>query len=53
VKYETALKTDKFLVVAHGSADEVSRAKDIIGDTDVETMEHHEGSRQELAMQTS
>ena len=30
LKYETALKTDKFLVIAHGSAEEVTRAKDIL-----------------------
>jgi hypothetical protein len=53
LKYETALKTDKFVVVAHGSADEISRAKDILSDTDAETLEHHQGAQQELAMQTS
>jgi len=51
LKYETALKTDKFVVVAHGSADEVSRAKAILEDTSPETLEHHEGALQELAMQ--
>ena len=30
VKYETALRTDQFLVIAHGTAAEVARAKDII-----------------------
>jgi hypothetical protein len=53
LKYETALKTDKFVVVAHGSADEISRAKDILSDTDADSLEHHEGARQELAMHTS
>jgi hypothetical protein len=53
LKYETALKTDKFVVVAHGTADEISRAKDILSDTDAESLEHHEGAHQELAMQTS
>ena len=48
-----ALKTDKFVVVAHGSADEISRAKDILSDTDADSLEHHEGARQELAMHTS
>jgi hypothetical protein len=33
IKYETALKSDKFLVVAHGAAEEVARAKDIIATT--------------------
>jgi hypothetical protein len=30
VKYETAIKSDKFIVLAHGTADEVARAKDIM-----------------------
>jgi len=37
LKYETALKTDKFLVIAHGSADEVARAKDILSREAFET----------------
>ena len=30
VKYETALKADKFIVVAHGTAAEVAKARDIM-----------------------
>jgi hypothetical protein len=30
VKYELSLKSDKFLVLAHGTADEVAKAKDIM-----------------------
>ena len=30
LKYETALKADNFLLVAHGTAEEVARAKDIL-----------------------
>lgn len=30
VKYEAALKTDQFLLIAHGTAAEVAKAKDII-----------------------
>lgn len=30
LKYEVALKADKFLLVAHGGADEVAKARDII-----------------------
>jgi len=33
VKYELALKSDKFLVLAHGTADEVAKAKDIMQST--------------------
>ncbi|MEP6936253.1 MAG: general stress protein [Nitrospirota bacterium] len=30
VKYETALRTDQFVLIAHGTSEEVVRAKDII-----------------------
>ena len=33
VKYETALKSDKLLLLAHGSADEVAKAKNILQTT--------------------
>ncbi|MGD1092034.1 MAG: general stress protein [Bryobacteraceae bacterium] len=33
VEYETALKTDKFLLMVHGTAAEVKRAKDVIDST--------------------
>lgn len=33
IEYETALKTDKFLLIVHGTADMVIKAKDIIAGT--------------------
>src|ERR1700678_1452417 len=33
VKYETALTTDKFLLIVHGTPNEVEKAKNIIADT--------------------
>src|SRR5277367_3013385 len=33
VKYETALKTDQFLLIANGTAEEVAKAKDILATT--------------------
>ena len=33
VRYETALKADKFLLVAHGTTDDVAKATDIIKTT--------------------
>jgi uncharacterized membrane protein len=33
VKYETAIGSDKFIVLAHGTADEVAKAKDIMHTT--------------------
>ncbi len=37
VQYETALKTDKFLLIVHGTAAEVAKAKDIIERTGPES----------------
>lgn len=34
IKYETALKADKFLLVAHGTGEEVAKAADILNATD-------------------
>src|SRR6202142_1812611 len=39
LQYETALKTDKFLVIAHGSVDEITRAKEVLNRTNPETMQ--------------
>jgi uncharacterized membrane protein len=41
LKYETALKTDKFLLFAHGSAEEVAGAKEILARTKPEALDHH------------
>jgi hypothetical protein len=45
LRYETALKADKFLVIVHGSGDDILRAKDMLtaaGSTDVQS---HAGTR--------
>jgi uncharacterized membrane protein len=41
LRYETALKTDKFVLVAHGSAAEVAGAKEVLARTKPETLDHH------------
>jgi uncharacterized membrane protein len=41
LKYEIALKTDKFLLVVHGTPDEVEKAKNIIGGTEHITFTVH------------
>ena len=42
LKYETAIKGGKYLVIAHGTADEVAKAKEIIEGTEaVESTIHH------------
>jgi uncharacterized membrane protein len=43
LQYETALKADKFVLIAHGSEDEVAHAKEILTrSTKPETLEHHQ-----------
>jgi len=41
LKYETALKTDKFVVIAHGTAEEASRAREIVAGTNPEGLDEH------------
>jgi len=41
IKYETALKSDKFLVIAHGSADDAAKAKSILESTSKEELVVH------------
>jgi len=41
IKYETALKADSFLVMAHGTAEEMARAKDVLGTANPSSLDHH------------
>jgi uncharacterized membrane protein len=41
LKYETAIKSDKFLVVAHGTPDDVTRARQILSNTSSSEMQLH------------
>ena len=43
MKYETALKSDKFLVIAHGTADEVAKAKSILETAGAAQIDVHSG----------
>jgi Heat induced stress protein YflT domain len=47
--YETALKTDKFLLVAHGTADDVTKARDILQTTHPAELGVHVGEAAEAA----
>jgi hypothetical protein len=44
LQYETAIKADGFLVMVHGTSDEVVRAKAILGTSDPSSLEVHSGS---------
>ena len=45
LRYETALKTGKFVVIAHGTAEEAIRAREIISRTHPEALEEHQLTR--------
>ncbi|MGB6088546.1 MAG: hypothetical protein WBG26_03545 [Candidatus Binataceae bacterium] len=42
VKYESALKADKFIVVAHGTAAEVAKARDVMQTTQPTSLALHQ-----------
>jgi hypothetical protein len=45
VQYETAVKSGKYVLIAHGSLAEIDQAKQIISGTKPETLEEHEPAR--------
>src|SRR5208283_1323067 len=49
VKYEAALKTDQFLLIVHGTAAEVTKAKDIIETTHPAQFSVHSGEAAKTA----
>jgi hypothetical protein len=44
IQYETAVKADSFLVMAHGSAEEMTRAKAILGTAKPSRLDMHTGT---------
>jgi hypothetical protein len=42
LRYETAIKTGKFVLIVHGTQDETTRARDIIDRTNPEAADHHQ-----------
>ncbi|MBW4054323.1 MAG: DUF1269 domain-containing protein [Proteobacteria bacterium] len=47
IKYEEHLKSGKYLLIAHGSADEVARARNILGSSGSEELNIHSDSAEE------
>ena len=41
IRYETALKADALFVTAHGTADELARARTILADANPSSLELH------------
>jgi uncharacterized membrane protein len=48
VKYETAIKSAKFLVIAHGTADEADKARSILETAGAAQIDVHSGVRGEI-----
>jgi len=48
LRYETALKADKFMLVVHGGAQEIRRAHDLLEHSGLSSFDHHR-SRQDAA----
>jgi hypothetical protein len=44
LRYDTALKTDKFVLIANGSEDDAARAKEILDRTKPETLDFHQST---------
>ena len=42
LQYETALKTDKFVLIIHGTAAETTHAKQVLTSTNPENLQHHQ-----------
>ena len=42
INYETAVKTGKFVLIAHGTSEEAAHARDIIIRSNPESLEHHQ-----------
>jgi uncharacterized membrane protein len=40
LRYETAIKANKFLLIVHGTEEELKRAREILPNTDVASIEH-------------
>lgn len=41
LRYETALKADKFMLIVHGDAQEIVRARDILKSSGLSSFDHH------------
>ena len=52
IQYEQAVKTDGYLVVAHGSADEMARSKTILESSNPTRIDLHENVQVQAPAQT-
>ena len=45
IQYEMAVKADRFLVMAHGTAEEMARAKTVLGTANPSRLDVHAGAK--------
>ena len=53
LRYETALKADKFLLVVHGDGKDIERAREVLGDADSVSFDQHTVSAPKSAATSS
>jgi hypothetical protein len=41
LRYETALKADKFMLVVHGDGQEIKRAQELLASSGLSSFDHH------------
>jgi hypothetical protein len=46
LRYETALKANKFMLVVHGDAQEIKRAQELLKSTGPDCLDHHPATRE-------
>lgn len=44
LRYETAIKADKFMLIVHGGAQEIKRAHELLMTSGLASFDHHEGT---------
>jgi len=53
IQYEAAVKADSFLVMAHGPAGEMTRAKAVLGTANPTSLDLHPGAQDERSLQVA
>jgi len=53
IQYEAAVKADSFLVMAHGPAEEMTRAKAVLGTANPTSLDLHPGAQDERSLQVA
>jgi heat induced stress protein YflT len=49
LRYETALKANKFMLMVHGDSQEISRAQEVLKSSSMSSFEHHPAQSEALA----